>query len=930
MDQGAHFHACSLQVHTPRDCVWEGHRAQNEEERQAFAKAFVKACRERGIQAVAITDHHDCVMLPYIQQAAQLEADHNGTVTPPSGRLVVFPGVELTLGIPCQALLIFDSSISLDLVKQALVALAVPSSVPEHPRAANPVRLAGFTLLSEVYGRLNAYPELKGRFIVWPNVNNGGDDTLLRPGFANKYVEMPCVGGYTDGLASEKANFNITDGKDKSWGKRTIAVIQTSDARGNDFHHIGHALTWIKWSSPTAEALRQACLARQSRIKHEIPSLPTRYISRLKVSDSTFMGPIELELNPQMNVLIGGRGTGKSTILEYLRWALLDQPAGDAGDSGDILPEYEIRRGRLVSETLRPKTGTVEVTFNIDGVPHVVRRESESGRTLLGVGDEGFREATESEVRNLLRVQAYSQKQLSHISVRTAELLRFIQTPIQALLSSADNEIAGKVATIRKAFQRNVERKGLARERATHEIQLASMKERLELLRQQITDVSPEDKAVIDQHPLFLREKTWTEGLIGTVRASLNQLIEAASTARIRRGSVPALKSTPNEDLLGTMRDKADALLTDTIERLEALVEHESTLRNEIEELVQEWQGRLEGHQKRYDTASSQNTAVQQRLATMTEISKELSTAQERVSAIDIQISALGDTATELDETRAAWVSALRSRSDLLRKQCNELTSLSEQEIRATLKAHQDFGAIKAEFEKQIRGAQITVTEKIDTLFRSCASAADGLEAWKALSDELLSLAEARPALETGGGLPDFPKLRAANFKDQEIRRMAARLSPQAVLELGLIAPTDIPVFDYRAAQDTYIPFENASAGQQATALLTALLNQGGEPLLIDQPEDDLDKTDPFKLVERLWRAKERRQLIFTSHDANLVVNGDAELVIHCDYLTEVNRSKGRIATEGAIDSPHVCDAIKNAMEGGERAFRLRQEKYGF
>ena len=139
-----------------------------------------------------------------------------------------------------------------------------------------------------------------------------------------------------------------------------------------------------------------------------------------------------------------------------------------------------------------------------------------------------------------------------------------------------------------------------------------------------------------------------------------------------------------------------------------------------------------------------------------------------------------------------------------------------------------------------------------------------------------------------------------------------------------------MPVFEYKAAPNTYIPFENASAGQQATALLTALLNQGGEPLLIDQPEDDLDNTDPFKVVERLWRAKERRQLIFTSHNANLVVNGDAEFIVHCDYLTQLDRSKGRIALEGAIDSPHVCEAIKKAMEGGERAFRLRQQKYGF
>ena len=69
---------------------------------------------------------------------------------------------------------------------------------------------------------------------------------------------------------------------------------------------------------------------------------------------------------------------------------------------------------------------------------------------------------------------------------------------------------------------------------------------------------------------------------------------------------------------------------------------------------------------------------------------------------------------------------------------------------------------------------------------------------------------------------------------------------------------------------------------------------------------------------------------MLTSHDANLVANGDAESVLNCDYLAEVDRSKGRIAVQGALDSPHVCDAIKNVMQGGERAFRLRQENYGF
>lgn len=73
-----------------------------------------------------------------------------------------------------------------------------------------------------------------------------------------------------------------------------------------------------------------------------------------------------------------------------------------------------------------------------------------------------------------------------------------------------------------------------------------------------------------------------------------------------------------------------------------------------------------------------------------------------------------------------------------------------------------------------------------------------------------------------------------------------------------------------------------------------------------------------------------RRQLIFVSHNANLVVNGDAELVAWCEYRKAGDQSGGKIAGEGAIDVPSVRDAIKRIMEGGEAAFNLRREKYGF
>jgi type III restriction enzyme len=70
--------------------------------------------------------------------------------------------------------------------------------------------------------------------------------------------------------------------------------------------------------------------------------------------------------------------------------------------------------------------------------------------------------------------------------------------------------------------------------------------------------------------------------------------------------------------------------------------------------------------------------------------------------------------------------------------------------------------------------------------------------------------------------------------------------------------------------------------------------------------------------------------VIFASHNANLVVNGDAELVICCDYRTRATESGGQIKLTGAIDIPKINREITDVMEGGAEAFTLRQKKYGF
>ncbi len=79
-------------------------------------------------------------------------------------------------------------------------------------------------------------------------------------------------------------------------------------------------------------------------------------------------------------------------------------------------------------------------------------------------------------------------------------------------------------------------------------------------------------------------------------------------------------------------------------------------------------------------------------------------------------------------------------------------------------------------------------------------------------------------------------------------------------------------------------------------------------------------------IIPALKRLKDNRQIIVATHNANIVVNGDADMVLQLD----ASANRGRVATAGAIEENDVRNAIINTVDGGDDAFRLRHRKYGF
>jgi chromosome segregation protein len=142
--------------------------------------------------------------------------------------------------------------------------------------------------------------------------------------------------------------------------------------------------------------------------------------------------------------------------------------------------------------------------------------------------------------------------------------------------------------------------------------------------------------------------------------------------------------------------------------------------------------------------------------------------------------------------------------------------------------------------------------------------------------------------------------------------------------------------FEYKDGKN-YLSFDKASPGQQAAALLHLLLRQEAGTLIIDQPEDDLDNKIIMSIVKLVTTAKRHRQLIFSTHNANFVVNGDSDKVIALmpessdgGPAQEENLARIAVEVDGAIETPSVRKLISDTVEGGKEAFELRSRKYLF
>jgi len=970
-DKGAHFHKCDFQVHTPRDSNWEGEfsRVVTEDERKAFASALIAACRNKGLDAIAITDHHDLCMWKYVRDAARSERREEGQSVDRESQISIFPGMELSFSNPpCQGLVLFDPELPFTeaFVNSLKGALRIAPFSDSEAKCGPIQKLAtdlDFNGVITALSDLVINPEitdsaqrqkLGGRFIILPHVRRSGYKTVTRMGFDTIYTKMPFVGGYIEGRAYEEldeGNLCIVEGRDELWGRKSLGIFQTSDSRKAsivdiagrrviDFPSLGAWPTWVKWVQPSAEAIRQSCLARVSRISHIEPVLPTHQILGIEITGSKFLGAMTLALNPQFNAFIGGRGTGKTTLLEYIRWALCDDPQAfdESIVSAPELPNFQRRRRDLIENTLKPFSSKVTVYYRKNNVEYKLERSTaERSESIQVTGPDGSTQSMAGDqVRREFPVVSYAQKQLSSVGTLPEEVKRIITGPIKSKLDEI-NELILLVILPKLKEQRSRERRIAQLDARVDELQVSIKvkREQVKSLEGGLTAATPEQREVIQSHEALANQDQW-------IKVLQDRPIQMHRFLSEVKGRISAISDVvvrddfPMKADLENVARAMNRLKKDIIDALQSLIQRTSSadpLGEDIARVIKQVVAIYATHCAQYDAYIKDTARTQQQM-------NEIQSLNEQIVRDEVALTAVSDEKNTLSCPMEGdlspwdqWLNAHAERARLLGEQCRRINELAQYSFRAELRPCGDPKGLIECLEKLIEGRRVRDADfKIRQLAREVTGASEPLQKWALIVREIEELQKSKGA----SGLPTTPILSAAGFTFENLDSIRNREDIQDLVEEIRYSPIeDCIEFQYTfgrtaSGADNYIPFHEASPGQQATCLLKTLFAESGTPLLIDQPEDDLDNEQIHALSERICETKHNRQMIFVSHNANIVVNGDAELVACFSYLDPHDRTKGKIERVGSIDCAQIRDAITSVMEGGKKAFELRRLKYGF
>jgi hypothetical protein len=270
---------------------------------------------------------------------------------------------------------------------------------------------------------------------------------------------------------------------------------------------------------------------------------------------------------------------------------------------------------------------------------------------------------------------------------------------------------------------------------------------------------------------------------------------------------------------------------------------------------------------------------------------------------------------TEIQKSIASFI---ESRKELSRKRCEVVDELCLENVSIEIEPLGHKGRWKQNLQKEL-GRGGTFDSDFEALTEIVLNDENNFESYARFLFFLLTT-------ENGEITEIYPDSTNGRFN----KIWSDKMENDTLSSLIKVVPEDritIQIVDENGKMD----INEGSPGQKCAAILAFILNSGTDPLIIDQPEDDLDNSLIYNLVVKsIRKMKDKRQIIIVTHNPNIPVLGDAEgiLILERDNNGKVTFRKQKKA--GGIEEKIIREGICDIMEGGEEAFKKREKKYQY
>jgi len=876
---GARFFRCALHVN-PYDYIVRHNKQRAFSNESDYNAAMVEACRRVGIKVIAINDHQRCSTGQSLAEAFR------------SAGILVFPGAEVETKEGVHMLLLFEPNSSWERCNGILGDCGI------HDQSNPPTAIK-----YDVHELMRESAKWNCICIAAHVASEKGllqvlDNQARVAAWKSKHLLVCSLPGPAEDAPQNLKPILLNKNPDY-FRDRPVAVINAQDVSSPDDLEKPGSSCWIKMSNVTFEGLRQAFLDPASRIRLASDPSPEEHTEFIAMTwQGGFLDGAAIHLNENLNVLIGGRGTGKSTIIESVRYVLGMEPLGEEAlkaHSGII--RQVLRSGTKISMLVRsyhPDKRHYLIERTIPNPP-VVKDETDNVLNL-----------TPADV--VPQTEIYGQHEISELTKSREKLTRLLDRFVER-----DTDIVKRKSSVRRQLERSRLRL-LETNRELMQIEecLANLPALEETLRR-FQDAGLEEK--LKEQSLLVREERvlkTSEERIDPFKELLNQLkdmlpIDCAFISK------KALENLPGNDILGDANDI-----------LEQLTKNMNKIAADIKQAIGNAETGLGDIRSRWE---------------------------ERKKAV---MEAYETILRELQKSRIDGEEFIR-----LRRQIEELRPLKERQARLQrdLKEHEserrnllfEWEDLKAEEFRHIERAAKKVSRKLEGRVLVDVAAGGNREPLVQLLRDQIGgrLSEAIESLteNTDFSLPIFASAcregrdalsRKFNIPSSQSERIA-QAKPEVIMQIEELVLPPTTAIKLNVAADDQPPMwqalEDLSTGQKATAVLLLLLLESSAPLVVDQPEDDLDnRFISDGIVPKMREEKLRRQFIFATHNANIPVLGDAELIVGLTAYGEAGQGKAILSQEymGSIDTRPVRELVEEVLEGGKDAFEMRRLKYGF